>query len=262
MTSTFESDGFLSDEMEDIRKTIAERFPRTFSKVYEVNAFAHKYWNSIQLENSNTLHLVLVCLLERILDSFQSVVHLMSMGLENDSDTITRSSVEAMFYVRKLTSDDEYLESYLATDPKQRKKIMTLVKNNPQNILSGIFNKLEVDDILNGIEQELKQLNIKNKSIETIAREVGLDDWYQLEYRNLSNETHIAPRTLEKFIVGDNSDEDVLFNFNPRCDRLPAILITQCSIILHVLEDVEQIFQLGFEESIEQFFADIKSFNE
>jgi hypothetical protein len=106
MGENFEKEGFLSDETEEIKKIIFNRYHLTFAKCSEVNQIAHQYRNSFNLDYENELHVVLVCMIQRILDSFHAVVILMSIGLSHDSDIITRSAVEAMLQIRKLATDE------------------------------------------------------------------------------------------------------------------------------------------------------------
>ncbi|MBW8003556.1 MAG: hypothetical protein FVQ80_16345 [Planctomycetes bacterium] len=126
----FEEQGFLIYETHEIQKITKNAFADVFEICKELNTLAHRIRNSIKLDYDNELHIISVCLLQRILDSFQSTVILMETGLEADSNTITRSSLEALFILRKLCIDPHYIEKYLGYDQIQRKKLINIAKQD------------------------------------------------------------------------------------------------------------------------------------
>ncbi len=88
--NAFDDEGYLCDEAEDIRTTIRQRFPTTFALCMELNRLAHRVRNSIELDYDNVLHIILVCLLQRILEGFQSTVILMC-GYEEQIEKLFQS---------------------------------------------------------------------------------------------------------------------------------------------------------------------------
>ncbi len=262
MAISFEDEGFLSDETNEIRQIAMDRYPSTFAKCRDVNQLAFKFRNSITLDYENPLHLILICLLQRILDSFQSVILLMSLGLESDSDTITRSSIEAMLQVRKLALDKKYLEKYVGSDQLRRRKILNIAKNIPQSILGSIFRGPALEEALAEVIADINKMNLSEITVERIAHDVGLDAWYDLTYRTLSEGSHAGPRSLEKYLQRDEKNDVLMFNFNPKCERLVAILVTNASIVLIALDSLEKVFHGGYENQIDELFASIQHFKE
>jgi hypothetical protein len=254
---TFEEQGFLSDETKEIRRITRTTFAGTFAICERVNDLSHRVRNSIKLDYENQLHMVSICLLQRILDSFQSVVLLMEIGLEADSNTITRSSLEALFILRKLSLDQLYIEKYLGTDQLQRKKLINLVKEDKLSVLRESFTEQELDKRLAEILSDIQQHDLKKISIEQLAHETDLDQWYQLPYRVLSTDAHSLPRSLERYVDFDNKQDVVRFDFNPKTDRLEAILITEASIVLIALDAIERIFNCGFGEDIQNLHKSV-----
>lgn len=262
MKTSFDNEGFLGDEANEIRSIIHDRFATTFVICKKVNQLAHRIRKSIVLDYENSLHVVLICLFQRILDSFQSVVILMSLGLESDSNSITRSSIEAMLKLRMLTEDVEYIEKYLGSDQIRRKRILNAAKNKPQSIIGLILQGPELDKVLGEVIENIKEMKLSELSVEAIARQVGLGAWYDLTYRNLSEDLHSGPRSLEKYVKLDKKNGVTLFNFNPKCDRLVPILITEAAIVLTALNSIEEVFQCGYETQIDALFESIKHFKD
>jgi hypothetical protein len=262
MENTFDNEGFLSDEINDIKEIILNRFPNTFAKCREVNHLAYRFRNTITLDYDNQLHLILICLLQKILDSFQSMILLMSLGLEGDSDTITRASIEVMLQIRKLVLDSKYLERYVGSDQLRRKKLLNIAKNKPKSILASILHGPALEETLAEIIADINKMNLSEISIEQIAHDVGLDAWYDLTYRTLSEGAHAGPRSLEKYLHRNEKGDVLMFDFNPKCDRLVTVIITHAAIVLIAVDSLEKVFQCGYETQIDALFTSIRDFKE
>jgi len=254
---SYEELGFLGDDTSEIRELTRKAFPHVFAKCEDVNRLAYQVRNSIKLNYDSELHIVLICLLQKIIDSFQSVIMLMEVGLESDSNIIIRSSLEAMFILRKLSEDENFLIKYLGTDQLHLKKILNASKNDPQSALRRAINAEAIEHKLSEIMEDISEFNFNEIKYEQLARDVKLNDWYQLPYRILSSDAHSLPGSLVKYIRFDKDLNVITFDFNPKTDNTKAILITHCGILLIALDSVEKIFHTGFENDIDKLFQSI-----
>ena len=260
--TSFDGGGISSDEAEEMRQILLQRYPATFEMCRNVNLLAHRFRNAIHLDYENPLHLIAVCLLQRALDSFQSVTQLMMFGLEADSNSIARSSIEAMLQVRKLCTDKSYLDKYIGADQIRRRRLLNVAKSNPTSILGSILKRPELDSVLAEVTDDIERLGLSESSIKSIAHDVGLDAWYDLNYRVLSEEVHAGPRSLERYLVRDKNGTVSMFDFRPRSERVVPVLVSQASILLIVLDSVEKVFRTGFEAEIDSLFRYLKGFQE
>ncbi len=257
---SYEELGFFGDDTSEIRELNRQAYFNVFVKCKEVSRLAHQVRNSIKLDYDNDLHITIICLLQKIMDSFQSVVMLMEIGLESDSNIIMRSSLEAMFILRKLTEDENYLIKYLGTDQLHLKKILNASKNDPQSVLRRAFTNAAVEHKLSEIMEDIDKFKLEDIKIEQLARDVKLNDWYQLQYRISSSDVHSLPNSLVKYMLFDEDWNFLKFDFNPKTDRVKPILITHCSILLIALDSIEKIFHTGFEKDIDILFQSILHF--
>jgi hypothetical protein len=53
-----------------------------------------------------------------------------------------------------------------------------------------------------------------------------------------------------------------MFDFNPKCDRLVAVLVTHADIVLIALDSLEKVFHCGYETQIDALFASVRDFKE
>ena len=105
-------DGLLGDERAGVRDRITERFENLFALCGEVNRSAHTVRNSIPVGPDDPLHLTIACLLQKAIDSFQSVVVLAELGLEPDANTLLRTALKATLIIRRIAQDPAYAHRY------------------------------------------------------------------------------------------------------------------------------------------------------
>ena len=239
---SFQEQGFLSKETPEIRRITRRAYSRVFNKCHEVNGLAHRFRNAIQLDYNNQLHIVSTCLLQRMLDSFQAVVILMETGLEADSNTILRSSLETMLILRKLTVEPSFLLKYIGSEQVHRKKILNVAKTDIKNTLRRAVGIQALERKLSELMQDIiDKLNLREICLEQLARDLGLNDWYQLTYRSLSSDAHSLPSSLERYVHFDEHLNVSMFDFNPKTDNTKTVLMTNCTLLLIVLDSVEEI---------------------
>lgn len=256
----FQDQGFLSDETSEIRRITTKAYSQIFGKCREVNGLAHRLRNSLQLDYDNQLHIASICLLQKIIDSFQVTVVLMELGLEADSNTIIRSSLETMLILRKLTKNPDFLLKYLGSEQIHRKKILNAAMSDAKNPLRRTVDEEALECKLSELIEDIDKFNFKEIRIEQLARELGLNDWYQFTYRSLSIDAHSLPSSLEKYVHFDKDLNISVFDFNPKTDNTNIVLITHCALLLIALDSVEKIFKCGLEKKIDTLFQSVLHF--
>lgn len=256
---SFDTNGYLSEETKDIRSIIKSNFKSHFEICVQINTLAHRIRNSIKSNFDNELHIVSICLLQKIIDSFQSSILLLEIGLEADSNILLRSSVETMFILRKLALNPKFIKKYLGSDQLQRKKLINVIKHSNNNLLKKQFSIEELDRILEEITEDINELNLSKINIEQIAKECDMNEWYQLTYRTLSTDIHSLPRSLERYVVFSDKKEIFQFVFTPKTDRIEAVLIAFSSTLLITLDSIERIFKCGFRKEIDKYLKRIEN---
>lgn len=256
----YQEQGFLSDETPEIRGITRKAYAHVFSKCEEVNCLAHRLRNAIQLGYDNQLHIVSICLLQRIIYSLQAVVILMEIGLEADCNTIIRCSLEAMLILRKLTEDPGFLVKYLGAEQLHRKKILNAAKAESKSTLRRAVEEQALERKLSEIMEDIRKFNLEDIRIEQLARDVGLNDWYQHTYRSLSSDAHSLPGSLVRYVRFDKDFNVSMFDFNPKTDNTKTVLITHCALLLIALDSVEKIFHCGLEKEIDTLFQSVLHF--
>ena len=256
----YEEQAFLGDETPKIRELTRKAYAHVFTKCEEVNGLALCVRNAIQLDYDNQLHIVSICLLQRIIDSFQAVVILMEIGIEADCNTIMRCSLETMLILRKLTEDPGFLVKYLGAEQLHRKKILNAAKADSENALRRAVEEKALERKLSEIMEDIRKFNLEDIRIEQLARDVGLNDWYQLTYRFLSSDAHSLPSSLVKYVRFDKDLNVSMFDFNPKTDNTKTVLISHCALLLIALDSVEKIFHSGLAKEIDTLFQSVLHF--
>ncbi|NOX60267.1 MAG: hypothetical protein GXP29_15605 [Planctomycetes bacterium] len=92
--TTFETDGFLSDEMPNLEAQAEERYGEKLELARDANRAAHGLIYSIQIHNEHLPDILLATLLARQSSSFQSFCLLIKKGLFFQSQILLRNIAE------------------------------------------------------------------------------------------------------------------------------------------------------------------------
>jgi hypothetical protein len=252
--STFDQQGYLSDDLPEIEHTIARVFGQAFGVSREVSAFAHTVLAEALVDPEDMQRVLSVCLVMRLLEGHESIHILCSKGLTVSSKVTLRSNIEGLILLKYVAANQDNFRRYVVSDQVQRKKWLNIIMKDTGNAFSDELRSGITEGMLSEIDGSISEFDASELKIEQLARKVGLHELYQTAYRMLSYEVHVLPRSLEKYWVLDKAEQVVAMNFTPKNEDILQALVPSTANIVSAIECFLTL--LGTQSKYERQLAD------
>jgi hypothetical protein len=255
----FDIYGFLGKQVENISQDTYEKHKELYDLIFEINKFAQKIKYEFVIHNQNIQELTIGSLYIKIIQSFESVIILSQRGLETDSKAILRVMLEAVFYLKSIYLDPDFVYDYIMGDEIERYRILFKVSKDNENIFSEELKEY----VKKENPRKLKQKKEKDNSLEiyNVAKKAKMYDFYQLVYGTLSSDIHTPIRSLEKYYGIDENGNVSHLICVPIFTDLTAVILTACSILLVALDCLSMFFKLNYESKISNYNENLKHFD-
>ena len=180
----------------------------------------------------------------------EATVMLAERGFGQDAGLLLRSLLDLVVNALWLAKDPcQRMEMWLEFDWILRQRI-------PLSLEKAEENKETVDTI----EIEARRVKEKygykrgdtwsRKSIESMAREVGLGDLYKYAYRTLSNIEHSASRGFVSYHV--DTPDGIRINIGPGKEYVKEVLVTACDLLVDLLTLANDVLALDLNSVLEE----------
>lgn len=223
----FEDNGFLSPAMKEVIVEFRNTHTKAFGLAEKLNEIAHREMFATDITNNNNQQLLIACLLQRALTTFQGVVVLAERGMPAEATTLLRTLVEVMFRLVAIAKDPEVGRIYIHQDQLQRKKFINKFKLLSRHVRSAAETPSHVhDSLLADINQKIIDENISERGTFWFAEQAGLTDFYHSAYSVLSGTVHANIRDIESALVVDGNGKVMAFDYGPTHEGIDEILLT------------------------------------
>ncbi|NQX64636.1 hypothetical protein HQN90_00710 [Paenibacillus alba] len=249
----FDQNGFLGNEADELMENTIRELAPWFNLAYEVNRLVNEFRHTIQITDDKAKEIVILMLLTKISNHFQSIILLLQKGLSVESDILVRSLMESVIPLRLIVTDDGFFEEFIRND-KANKYSLYNVMLNKQN--ADVFDSSGIDpatrdELKAELEPFFKDGKIRTFSAEELARRADMNMDYQLAYRYLSGYVHSSLDTLEKAYLILEEKKLVAFNYGHYIEPYPRILFSCMYFVLKALEHVADHFNVDKNDQIE-----------
>jgi len=238
---THEFEGVIGDDRAGITETIRETYSDFFELAESVNRTAHDLRSNLRLDPSNTLHLVAICLFQRLIEGLQADIVLSEVGLGPDANAVFRTALEAGFVLIKLNQDPDFLTRYVGLDHINRKKLINVIRDGKITFAPDT-RRPSLETILAEINEDIDRLDLAPIHLDQLADSIGMAEWYESIYRQLSSDAHVLPKSLERYEEFSEAGKLLGFDFTPNSDEIPATLLTHASFMITCSMAMDSIF--------------------
>ena len=232
---SFETNGFLSSQIDEFRQRFIEDYQALFEFVKELNHFAIKIKDKFSIHNQDSRELIIGALYIKVLQSFESTIILSERGLESDSKSILRVMIEAAFYLKAACIDESFCDDYIKSDDLERFKFLNRVRRDKKGIFSCELREYASKDRIESLKNSAWGKKDNPFEIYKVAQRANMYDFYQLVYGLLSSDVHTSIRSLDRFYVVNNEGLVEYLIFAPQYDKWSIAILTACSILNIVL---------------------------
>lgn len=249
----FDTEGYLSLQMDNFVNDITSENKEIFNLCEDLNRYAQILKFDIHADTSELSQILIVGLFAKILNSYQATIILSRYGLCSQAKSINRISLEALFVLRAIASDNSLAKVLIGSDSKAMEKTLRKVTSNKDNIFDNILSEVDISD-LGPLIQKNKDEDNNILRVEKWAELGGLTNLYLTMYSELSNDVHIEIRNLSQYLTTDSSGiingiSDLLDTTN-----IPIVLLDSITILSNAIESLHNVFNVGDDiifESIE-----------
>lgn len=235
MTS-FESDGFLSNEILQWESDFTNRYVTKLELAMAVNRCAHRLLFSIEITSDELKDLLLSTLLARQTSTFQAFIILAQKGLLAQAEMLIRALAESMFLVGAIRKEKGFAENWILSDEISRKR--NLVRLNDDRRRRGEPPDETSVALIAELEKKIRDRNIKKFTTREIAELAGLESYYDTVYGFFSMAVHSTSRSLDTALYTDRAGKVTSVEYGPVIDGLDMHLDYAISMALHVLHEI------------------------
>ena len=248
---SFDENGFLGNEILEIRKKRMEELSEVYKLGYEINNYINIMKFKIEANESDLKEITVVSMLIKIIHTYNSIILLASYGLETDAKSLARVIIEsAIKFIVIIKNDNYYRNSFLLEELRTTKNfIETIEKNEDLND--------EIKDFARGYNKtdlQKKLSRYKPYKMNQLAEEADMLDIYFFMYKLYCSNVHTDISNIDDFIIIDDNKIKWIDSC-PKYNSDKAILLLCSDVILRVFERLSDYKKLGLE-------ADIKSYKD
>lgn len=250
---TVDEVGHLSEKIIEITSKVMEQNRSLFDLAYDINCCAHKLKYKCDVRNRDLQALTIMGLYFRVLDIYSSSIILCENDLGNESATVTRTGLEAVFFMSAIARNYDFAKDFIKSDQKDRLKFLN-VASNPKSSLYELFERDSEDlkQLKIELKEEVENEKIIERKVEVAAQKAGLQEQYDYIYRILSQYSHPSPRSLENYFDFDENGIATGLVYPQKTSTVPLAMFTSISVILMAIKILNEQFQLDSSE-IEEF---------
>jgi len=202
----------------------------------------------LKLDADNNQQVLIASLYLKILSTFQAVLMLVEKEMLNESKTLLRSMIEAMFALVAISKDPDLAARFIEDDHTQRLKLSISYDDLPVKLKKSLKPRLTkiINSSLSGLNKppRSKMHDITPLTVETLAKKAGLQEVYYSIYALLSGCNYLRVYELEQYWDGHTENKTLLGLIHPDEKKVDAILFTAIKTVFLSLNGVIQTFNI------------------
>ena len=201
----------------------------------------------LKLDADDNQQVLVASLYLKILSTFQAVLMLAEKEMLNESKTLLRSMIEAMFALVAISKDPALAARFIEDDHTQRLKLSISYSDLPLKLKKSLKPRLTkiINSSLSGLNKPAaKTRNITPLTVEALAKKAGLQEVYYSIYTLLSGCNYLRVYELEQYWDGHTEGKTLLGLIHPDEKKVDAILFTAIKTVFLSLNGVIQTFNI------------------
>ena len=247
---SIDKNGFLDDDINTwIEKHRIEN-KSLFDLCIEINQIAQTQLYKLDVHSKEVQEILLCLLFIKSLSSFQGSILLIERGMLTEARVILRTLLEILYRIGAISKNKEIAVAYVQADERNRRKFLNKFKLLSDSVKEAHGNP-ELDDLLNTLNQNIDEKDIKELQTQWFAHKAGLDDNYNTAYSLFSSSVHANVRDLEELVIADDEGNIKEILSGPDVTGIPVLLLTGCEALILITHDISKYFQLGLEKQLE-----------
>lgn len=248
--------GFLSPDLSKHREVLRNKYAAHFGLIEKTVAFCHATKYKLQVHNRDGQEVFAAGLFLKLIGDTEAAVLLLERGIGSQARSLLRIALECSINLANICKTDEFLKAYILISERERLKLIKGIKGSKSADFIE-FKKTLADELIEEIQERLK--GHPEVKIKGLAENVGMEDFYNAQYRLYSADVHSAPISIETLFEYDADDQIRGFDWGPRVqeDFRPE-LIESVRLLITGLKLVSEVFDVNIASEVTELLSEFQ----
>ena len=254
-TLPMDTNGFLIGQIKIWTQDLKETNAVLVADGESLNRMCHEFIGGRTVDLSEPRQLVGAVLFVRIVEIYQAVLVLASLGMRSASAIEFRALIEAYFHFCAIRDDDDYLDDFLDQFHIDKHRLASGIANSESEGIAEL-REFFTSDRVDEAKKEKEDAGAKKITTAEAAKRGGNEGIYRTAYALLSAEVHTSARSLESHLIWSSEEKKIQgFRYGP--DGKDFVRTVGLSIILMctVYEGICEFFSEIVPKEIEEIRA-------
>lgn len=254
---TLDVNGFLDDDIQTWIEKHRTENQALFDTCHEINRIGQTHLFRLNIHSGDIQDVLLALLLVRALSSFQGSLLLIERGMLYEAKVLLRTHIELLFRIKAVADEPEIATAYVLEDEIHRRRFINKFKKL-QDSISDEDGGMGLDALLEGIDQSIKDNEIKPLQAQWFAHKAELNDLYNSAYSVFSSSVHANVRDLQECVVTDDEGNITEFLYGPDVGNLAPLLLTGGETMILILVSISKVFDLSLDDRLGELHEELR----
>ena len=232
--SSFETDGFLSDEIVVVIKSYKAENPKLHDDFRLLGRLAHKSKNSQSVSNQDVQQLMIVLLIGRMLSLYEAIYVLVCRGMKFEHRSMLRIMLEAHLKLQFCVLSRANAEELALSGEHERVRMLVSAAKYRQQVDSPEELK-KMAELTAQVKADNKALGVEKLTLREIAERADRLWEYELTYALLCKPTHLDSRDLQSSLDRDSNGNIIGILIGPDHDEAGVSLATAMNYLFQAI---------------------------
>lgn len=200
---------FTGEDISAAMKQIATENKPFFDLLEEFGQVTLTAITSRPIDADDVNELILSCMLAKTMNTFEAVIRLCRAGFVAEAKALARVLLESVVIIKFIEKDPANLKRYLNASKHERVRRLRNIIDHPE-YLKGLIEEndlVRLGQLRQELTQKIKANKIAKKNIGEWAKEADMFEAYIIAYDLLSEDVHIDPYALDRYIIKDENEK-------------------------------------------------------
>lgn len=245
--------GFLSPDLENHKEVFRQKHSDQFGLIEKVVRCCHATKYKLEVHNRDGQEVFSAGLFLKLLADTEAAVLLLERGIVPQARSMLRIALECSIKLANVCRSEELLKAYILLSEHERLKLIKGIKRSSSPDFVE-FKETHADDLIKEIKERL--VGNPELKLSDFAKEVGMEVYYNAQYRLYSADVHSAPASIESLFAYEN-DEITSFNWGPMLGHdIRPELAESARLLITGLKLISEVFEVDLKNEVAELVVE------
>lgn len=248
--------GFLSPDLVQHREAFRQKYSDQFSLIEKAVRCCHATKYRLQVHNRDGQEVFAAGLFLKLIADTEAAVLLLERGIASQARSLLRIALECSINLANICKSEEFLNAYILISERERLRLIKGIKSSKSADFAE-FKKTMADELIQEIAERLQ--GHPEAKIRGLAENVGMQDFYNAQYRLYSADVHSAPHSIETLFAYDKNDQIESFNWGPIPEQdIRPELVESARLLITGLKLISEAFEVDVANEVTEMVGEFQ----